>query len=414
MSIKVFSVDTTGINDLRTLTLGYYRALAGGKKNRVKADRIQRVLEARAAQSIGAKLVQGKLGKEVASDFVVDEQSSIIKAFGPSDSSFIEFKAAAGVSKGSKVGQLTVKAGKTLFIQGEQEAIDAASVLENVFGKRAAAKRESDFLVDLDPLLQGKNNVDVTDRVFNFYFKKDKRLKKIFYAKSNIMLLNNKYNINGQTGTRLVGLNIPESYFNSKFFKARLEDKAIVISINNSFQKNIFEAINRAYMDQLKQETSKPKKVRITGAKKAGTYIDVLNVYEGTQFFGAEVTNSIAVRPSGAGIVSARRKKEDKPDKDFPSLIDITALVQGRTKMRMRRGSGDARPPKIHERTGTFRSSIQAVADFRTNNINYSYIPYYDKLEDYGYEVEDLVEGSIRAIAQKYFNRQFNLVKTNL
>jgi hypothetical protein len=79
----------------------------------------------------------------------------------------------------------------------------------------------------------------------------------------------------------------------------------------------------------------------------------------------------------------------------------------------MRRGSGEPYPPKIYERTGTFRGSIEAYADFRTNTLNYFYAPYYDSLEKYGYQIQDLVEGSIRSITQQYFNRQFNLVRTN-
>lgn len=114
------------------------------------------------------------------------------------------------------------------------------------------------------------------------------------------------------------------------------------------------------------------------------------------------------------GLVKVSQdRKEDLKQSAIPPIIDITTLVQGRTKLRMRRGSGEPYPPKIYERTGTFRGSIEAYADFRTNTLNYYYAPYYDSLEKYGYQIQDLVEGSIRSITQQYFNRQFNLVRTN-
>ena len=79
----------------------------------------------------------------------------------------------------------------------------------------------------------------------------------------------------------------------------------------------------------------------------------------------------------------------------------------------MRRGAGRPRPPKIYERTGDFRSSIQAIANLRANTIEYFYNPDYESLERYGYEINNLVEGSIRAVAQAQFNQRFNLIRRN-
>jgi hypothetical protein len=114
------------------------------------------------------------------------------------------------------------------------------------------------------------------------------------------------------------------------------------------------------------------------------------------------------------GSIRVLESKKQKAKIDsMPTVIDISALVQGRTRLKMRRGSGEPRPKKIYERSGTFRQSIEAYADFRDETIRYFYEPYYDSLERYGYQIEDLVEGSIRSIARQYFNKQFNLVRTN-
>jgi hypothetical protein len=93
------------------------------------------------------------------------------------------------------------------------------------------------------------------------------------------------------------------------------------------------------------------------------------------------------------------------------SILDITMLVRGRTKLKMRRGSAAPSPPKIYERSGAFRGSIEAVANMNTNVINYFYTPYYDALQRYGYTIQDMVEGSIRDIARERLGGQFILRK---
>lgn len=113
------------------------------------------------------------------------------------------------------------------------------------------------------------------------------------------------------------------------------------------------------------------------------------------------------------GLVKINKLSRNKQKQNQFSVIDLTMLVRGRTKLRMRRGSGLPNPPKIHERSGTFRSSIEAVANIRNKTIDYFYIPYYSSLEDKGYEITELVEGSIRAIAQERLGQQF-LLRRNL
>ena len=77
----------------------------------------------------------------------------------------------------------------------------------------------------------------------------------------------------------------------------------------------------------------------------------------------------------------------------------------------MRRGSGNPTPPNIYERSGTFRGSIQAVANMNTQVIDYFYLPYYDSLQKYGYQVDDLVSRSIRDIAKERLGQEFVLRK---
>jgi hypothetical protein len=108
---------------------------------------------------------------------------------------------------------------------------------------------------------------------------------------------------------------------------------------------------------------------------------------------------------------TARINYGKKEKTETVSLIDLTIAVRGRARLRMRRGSRDPYPPKIFERSGAFRRSIEAYANLKTGIINYFYEPYYSRLEKYGYEIDDLVTGSIRTIAQDRFNREFRLVR---
>lgn len=401
-NIRIVSFETTGIPELQKGTYDYLKALA--TRDKQAADKIQRELETSFARITNSRLVQGKLGKKVASDLVLPSNSSLLD-FIKTDTTqnqsqiFAELKAAAGASKGTKIGQLTI-ADKSplLFIQGEEEGFTSKSVKQKILGKNV----KEGYLVDLDTELTNDN---ATNRVFDFYFKKDPRLKRIFYEKASIMLLNNAYNLNDSKGTRLIGLQIPFNKFNSKFFKATIEDKAIVIYINDRFQKELFTQINEVYVGKI-SNTKVTKRVKIG---KTSVSLDFFPAQDGSQIFGAEVVSSIRTQPNNATrvIVPTQPPTEEIDDRiTRESVVDVTILVKSKIKQRMRRGVGKPRPPKIYERTGTFRNSIRAYFNFKQRTVDYFYEPYYQKLERSGYQVTNLVEDSIRSVMQAKFKQQ--------
>jgi hypothetical protein len=217
----------------------------------------------------------------------------------------------------------------------------------------------------------------------------------------------------------------PRSKFKAPIFGASLDaENNINYFIQTSFQKQIVKAASDAIFDiniqNVKEQKDYTKRFissvkSISPAKTKTTNITFSTRLPGRKTRPTEkidiiyyTTNSM---PLSKGIV--RRGKKLKFVDEGPSLIDITVAVRGRTRLRMRRGAGIPKPPKIYERTGNFRSSIEAVADLRSNTIQYFYEPYYQRLERYGYEITDLVEGSIRAVAQAQFNRRFNLTRRN-
>lgn len=128
--------------------------------------------------------------------------------------------------------------------------------------------------------------------------------------------------------------------------------------------------------------------------------------------FTVEVINvkgSVMAYIGQVQVSNKRKLLREKTEQPTQSIVRLTELVQGRVRLKMRRGDGVARPSKIYERTGTFRSSIDVYADFRNRQIDYFYLPYYDSLEEYGYEINNLVTESIRAIMQERYSTQFGL-----
>jgi hypothetical protein len=413
-NIRIVSFETTGIPELQRGTYDYLKALS--TKDKKSADEIQRRLEESFARITNSKLAQGKLGKKVASDLILSPNSSLLefirdKTPDSRPQIFAELKAAAGASKGTKIGQLTIgDRASSLFVQGEEEGFTERSVKEKILGRNV----KEGYLVDLDTDLKSTN---VTDRVFNFYFKKDPRLKRIFYEKASIMLLNNAYNLSGVKRTRLIGLQIPFNKFNSNFFKASIEDKAIVLFINDRFQKELFTQINNVYLKRM-SNTKVTKKVKIGSTSVS---LDFFPAQDGSQIFGAEVVSSIRTQPNNATRVilppeiikpSIDEEREDRLKRE--SIIDITVLVKSKVKQKMRRGRGKPRPTKIYERSGTFRNSIKAYFNFRQRTVDYFYEPYYQRLERSGYEIGELVEDSIRSVVQAKFRQQVETTRIEL
>jgi hypothetical protein len=171
--------------------------------------------------------------------------------------------------------------------------------------------------------------------------------------------------------------------------------------LNNSFERSLLESVQKSIVrvseDRVKdlKYDNPTKPIKIQYGRKTKSTIEIYTAR----------TNSIPT----ANITT--RIKEKQTTRRAPSILDITMLVRGRTRLKMRRGAGTPNPPKIFERSSTFRGSIQAVANMQSNTINYFYIPYYDALERYGYQINDLVESSIRDIARERLGQEFILRK---
>ena len=412
-NIKLTIIDITGIDNTLAYSKSYIKAIRDKKFKR--ADAIQRVVERKYAKLINARLIQGKLGQQQVVDYHLNPDSKLLgilreNAENATDPVSVEFKALAGSRRGTTIGQITIKDQRNLYIAGELESFSAQSIKENIFDRRKSVD-ESSSLVELDTVFKRDRSVNtVTNRVFNFYFKKDERFKRLVYAKVNTMLLNNIYNINGKQGTRLIGLQLPLSKFNAKNIKVKIENNALVFSINDSLQRDLFRKLDVMYTKELKEAT-KPIKKRVQG-KGGSTVIEFYPILDGTQVFGAEVTNSIKLRPADTvnPIVTAPRGKTKPQTQKFISGAQWSVLVQQRLGQTMKT-LGRPEPPMLKERTGRFRSSVAVYPDFRNNILRYTYNPLYSSLEEYGYRPDLQVETSIREVALRLYSRTFNIVK---
>jgi hypothetical protein len=223
------------------------------------------------------------------------------------------------------------------------------------------------------------------------------------------MLLGNVYYLNDSQGSRLIGLQIPEKYFNNTFFKASIVGKAIVISIRDNFQKNFIKELNESYLNSKKAQKGYKKHFTVAGKRYT---IDYLPIVKGEEVFTLEITNSIKSRPVDTFILRAKTPDEDQISKQsFISGIQWTVLTQRRLGETMLR-SGEPEPPWLKERSGRFRKSVEVIANYRTNTLRYLYNPLYSSLERYGYRPDLQIEAAIREVAQSLYTRKFNIIRS--
>lgn len=408
---KIVSIDVSGIKEADRLIKAYSEAISSKTIDAKETDARQRLVESYIGRKIGANIVNGKIGQKESADYLVPSNSSLIKLLyqNATEKAFtsVEFKGAT-TSGGSAIGQITIGGRqKNLYIPGQVDPFTAQSVKENILGKRLGSKKG--FLVDLDPNLS--KATDKSAYIFSTYFKKEPRLKKLFYEKASTMLLANSYHLNDSTGTRLIGLVIPEKYFTPVFFKATIENKAIVVSIRDNFQATFIKELNASYLDVQKAQKGYKKSFTV-GAK---TYkIDYLPIIKGEELFDIEITNSIKARPVDTFIISVQTPtqaaEQPKQTQKFISSAQWTYLTQKRLGDTMLK-YGNPQAPDLKERSGRFRQSVQVTANYKSSLLQFEYNPLYSSLYAYGYRPDLQIQKSIRAVAQELYGREFNIIK---
>lgn len=421
-NIRMVIVDITGIDNFNAMTRAYLKAIQT-KKPKI-ADKLQRRLETKTAELLGASIVSGKIGQTNTQDYLIPSSSRLLQTLYAealtSEQLGVEYKALAANTRGSKIGQVTLATSSIYAIPSSGVSVSGKS-----FAEKILKSNKEGYLLDIDPYFTDQRNgkqknrgtVSVTNRLFNYYCKKDSNLKNMLYSKASTLILNNLYDIedNGSkvSGTRLINLQIPMSSFNSKNFKAKIVDNSIVISLNDAFQRNMFKQLNELYMNQLTDETSKPYKLSITFGKNTAK-IDVVSVLKGTQAFGTYITNSIKVFPTDTITLKTPRRRTTpvKNEKQkFIKAYELTIATRKKLIATMEH-VGAPTPPDLKYRTGTFVRGVDITPDYKNNTIKYHYDPLYDANIKYGFKPQKQVLDATKATMQEYFARHFNFIRT--
>lgn len=143
-------------------------------------------------------------------------------------------------------------------------------------------------------------------------------------------------------------------------------------------------------------------KVPTGGSIPLGIKVDAGNMF-------VDITNRVPriLTASIANLGSTQKGRFMSADK-MTSLLQILVLDKMKKK-------GLAAPPIMTNRTGRFVDSLQiAQISYKNRIIRYYSNPVYFTNEQYGYEVSELIEGSIQEIVVSLYSRRFGLIRGQL
>jgi hypothetical protein len=358
----------------------------------VRQDK-QKFLERAMAPIYGAKLVAGN--PPLVPDYYVDPQS-LISGIAP----FFQRESSGSLEIEAKFQRKSTSSKTTTTIGGRVSSEVLPEILKRVKG--------FDQDQDLYTYMSKQLKISRGAMLFNYLRDNAPKFHNEAYNKAKNLTIFSK------SGGSILAYQIyfPKSKFVSGIFgatySANQAENSYTFSyyLNNSFEKALTASaqasITNTSIEDFRNLTyDKVTKSGISYGRgtKETKATQTVNIYW-------PHTNSVPVANIKTKIPRQQQRRSQQA-----SILDITMLVRGRTKLKMRRGSAAPSPPKIYERSGAFRGSIEAVANMNTNIINYFYTPYYDALQRYGYTIQDMVEGSIRDIARERLGGQFILRK---
>lgn len=167
-----------------------------------------------------------------------------------------------------------------------------------------------------------------------------------------------------------------------------------------------FEAGARTDLGAILKGVNSLDKIRFSVSVPSGGSIPIgygLNISGLVTAIGTQLPKSLLI------------KRGIKKTGQFVSAVTMTRLLQDVTKRNMRKGSGPASPPVMTYRSGRFVDNLRvAQVNYKNKVIRYYLDPIYLNNEDHGYEVSELVEGSLRTITQNLYKRNFKLIRGNI
>jgi len=219
--------------------------------------------------------------------------------------------------------------------------------------------------------------------------------------------------INGKNSSEARALNIitPKSKFTNPPFFVRLEGTStgkkieVRLALKASYIRDALKETGKFIynLDDLENESfSKSFASLKRGKAKTGR--------------GKGVKSHTLLVPTNELAVGSKNLKKEREDRrnanTFISAIQLTALVRARLQLTMAT-TGEAEPPLLKNRTGTYIDSINVFPNYKTSRIRYTLAPHYRSLEQYGYIPDGQAIIGIRQVVQQLFTQKFNIVRSN-
>lgn len=259
-------------------------------------------------------------------------------------------------------------------------------------------------------------NVNGGEAIYNA-IKKDKALFNAFYAKAQFLQIAKKVD----NTIEISNLFFPISKFKIPPFKFMYIKNSkgfprIALSLNDSFENQLLTnlqkippIIHAKSIDEF-QEDLDTIALGIKGKK-----------YKYPKFafkllFEVPTGGSIPLGGARVKYKSADKKTTSlEKTNQFISAAQLTLMTRAKVQQNMRPllfANQKANPPTMTYRSGRFVDSLKiASLDYKNNIIKYFYNPLYKRNEQFGYEVDTLIEGSLRETVASLYQKKFQLVR---
>lgn len=247
--------------------------------------------------------------------------------------------------------------------------------------------------------------------------KKDKELFNSFYAKAQFLQIVKKIDNSIEISNMFFPLSkfkIPPFKFayikNSKGFPR------IALSLNDSFENQLLSNLQKIppiihaksideFQEDINNIASGVKGKKYKYPKFAFKLLFEVPTGGSIPLGGAKVK----YKPSSQKTTSLEKTNQ------FISAAQLTLMAQARVKENMRPllfANQKASPPTMTYRSGRFVNSLKiASLDYKNSIIKYFYNPLYKRNEQFGYEVDTLIEGSLRETVASLYQKKFQLVR---
>lgn len=259
-------------------------------------------------------------------------------------------------------------------------------------------------------------NVNGGEAIYNA-IKKDRNLFNAFYAKAQFLQIFKKID----NTIEVSNLFFPISKFKVPPFKfAYIKNSKgfprIALSLNDSFENQLLSNLQQI-----------PPVIHAKNVEEFKDDLDTIALgVKGKKYKYPKFAFKLLFEvPTGGSIPLGGARVKYKPASEkttslektnqFISAAQLTLMARTKVQQNMRPllfANQKASPPTMTYRSGRFVDSLKiASLDYKNSIIQYFYNPLYKRNEQFGYEVDTLIEGSLRETIASLYQKKFQLVR---